>query len=187
MIVKQLMTAEELWMMPEVPGKRFELVEGEIVEVSGAGAVHNLIVRLLARLLDEYLLRDDLGVVHTDGTGYVLRRHPDQVRIPDVSFVRWERVPETGVPTGFYPIPPDLAVEVVSPDDRAREVREKAKDYVAAGVNQVWILWPDEQSITVLSTDSAQELGPDNELDGGGLLPGFQVRVADLFQVRRQR
>ena len=104
-----------------------------------------------------------------------------------MSYIRWERVPETGVPIRYYPVPPDLAVEVVSPDDRAAEVRAKARDYIAAGVQQVWILGPDEQAITVQSTSSTQELGADDELDGGDLLPGFRVRVADLFQVRRQR
>lgn len=187
MSVKQLVTADELWAMPEVPGMRFELVDGELVEVPGAGGVHNLIVRLLARFLDEYLLRNDLGVVHTDNTSYLLRRHPDQLRIPDVSYIRWERVPDTGVPISYYPIPPDLAVEVVSPDDRATEVRAKARDYIAAGVSHVWILWPDERSVSVQSTGSTLELGPDDELDGGDVLPGFRVRIADLFQVRRLR
>lgn len=185
--VKQLMTADDLWAMPEVPGKRFELVDGELVEVPGAGAVHNLIVRLLARLLDEFMLGQDLGVVCTDGTSYVLRRQPDQVRIPDVSFVSWERVPETGVPVGYWPMPPDLAVEIVSPEDRATEVREKAHDYVAAGVRAVWILWPHDRSVTVYAGGSTDELGPEDTLSGGDLLPGFQVLIGDLFAVRRQQ
>ena len=188
MTVKQLLTAEDVWALPERPGVRYELADGELIEVPGAGLLHNLLVGLLYRLLDDFVRREDLGLVFTDGTAYVLRRGPDLVRIPDVSFVAWERLPAGDVPEGFGPFAPDLAVEVVSPGDRAEDVRRKVREYLAAGTRRVWVLWPREPSVTVHESGGVlRELGPDDELDGGDVVPGFRVRVAELFAVRRQR
>ncbi len=186
--VKQLVTAEELWALPERPGVRYELVEGELVEVPGAGALHNVIAALVYELIRAFVRERDLGVVSTDGAGYILDRGPDLLRIPDVSFVSWERVPEEGIPEGFWPVAPDLAVEVVSPGDRADEVHDKVREYLDAGTRLVWVLWPRRRSVTAHTPDGvARELGPDDELDGGEVLPGFRARVAELFAVRRQR
>src|SRR5919199_1785111 len=94
---QRLMTAEELWALPERPGVRYELVEGEPVEVPGAGALHNLIAALVYRLLYDFVSGRDLGLVFTDGLAYVLGRDPDRIRIPDVSFVSRERIPAGGI------------------------------------------------------------------------------------------
>lgn len=188
MVVKQLVTAEELWEMPDVPGKGHELVDGEVVEVPGAGALHAMIAFALARLLEDFVRQHDLGLVMPDGLAYVLRRHPDQVRTPDLSFVSWDLVPEVGIPEGFWEGAPTLAVEVVSPDDLAEELRERVMDYLEAGSRQVWVLWPRQQSVSVYAPGAdARELGPDALLDGRDMLPGFEVRVAGLFDVRRKR
>lgn len=184
----QLVTAEELWEMPEVPGKRLELVDGEVVEVPGAGDLHVAISFKLARALDDFVQQNDLGIVRPDGLAFVLRRDPDHMRIPDASFVAWERVPEEGIPEGFWEGPPTLAVEVVSPHDRADDIHAKVRDYLEAGTQQVWVLWPRTRSMTVYdSTHGVRELAPEAELDGGNELPGFTVRVGDLFEVRRHR
>ena len=98
MAIKQLLTAEQLWALPEEPGKRYELVKGELVEVPGAGAVHGLIVGVIYQLLAAFVPGRGLGYVFGDGVGYVIARRPDVVRIPDVSFVARERVPAGGVP-----------------------------------------------------------------------------------------
>lgn len=189
MTVKQLLTAEELWALPEQPGVRFELVDGELVEVPGANPLHGLLVELVLRLISAHAREHDLGLAFADGTGYILRRGPDRMRIPDVSFVAWARVPAEGVPDqGFWPFAPDLAVEIISPGDRADEVHDKVREYLAAGTRLVWVLWPRHRSVTVHALGgSTHELGPDDELDGAEVLPGFRVRVADLFAVRRQR
>jgi Uma2 family endonuclease len=186
MSVKQRVTAEELWEMPEVPGKRLELADGELVEIPGAGALHTMIVFALARLLEDFVRQHDLGL--PDGLAYVLRRGPDHVRIPDVSFVAWERVPEEGIPEGFWEGPPTLAVEVVSPHDLAEDFYERVQDYLESGVCQVWVLWPRRRSVSIYRTDAdTRELGPDARLDGGDALPGFSVRVSDLFEVGVRR
>lgn len=185
---QRLMTAEDLWEMPEVPGKRFELVEGDIVEAPGAGMLHNLNVGLIYKLIDTYVQEQHLGLVFTDGTGYVLRRQPDVVRIPDVSFVSWERLPEGDVPEGYGTGSPDLAVEIVSPGDRAEEVHDNVLGYLDAGTQMVWVLWPKRQSVTVYESGRVgRELGPDDVLQGGEVLPNFQATVKELFEVRRTR
>lgn len=183
-VTQRLMTAEELWGMPDVPGKQLELVRGELVEVPTPGAIHNMIVGLMYRLISTFASDHRLGVVFGDNMGYVLHRGPDTVRIPDVSFVAWEHVPETGIPEGSWLIPPDLAVEVVSPTDNANDVYDKAREYVESGVRVVWVFWPKRRSVSVHTRDAkTAELGPDNELDGGDVLPGFSVRVGTLFEI----
>lgn len=182
MTVKQRLTAEQLWALPEVPGKRYELVEGELVEVPGAGGVHGLLVKVLLRLLDAFVLPRGLGEVFADGVGYVIARDPDVVRIPDVSFIAQARLPGGGVPEGFIPGAPDLAVEIVSPGDRAEEVYGKVREYLDAGARLVWVVWPRYRTVTAYTPDGqSRELREDDGLDGGAVLPGFRARVGDLF------
>ncbi|GBD21363.1 hypothetical protein HRbin28_01812 [bacterium HR28] len=179
-----LLTAEELLELPEKPGVRYELHEGKLVEMPGAGALHNLIVGVVYRLLYAFVREHRLGLVFTDGAAFVLRRNPDTVRIPDVSVVRRERVPGGGIPEGFWPGAPDLAVEIVSPHDRAEEVHERVREYLGAGVRQVWVLWPRSRAVTVYEAGGVvRELGAEEELEGGEVLPGFRVKVSDLFAV----
>lgn len=187
MSVKLQVTAEQLWEMPEVPGKRLELVDGEVSEVPGAGELHIAIVVMLFKPLDRFVEQHDLGIVRPNGLAYVLRRDPDQVRIPDVSFVAWDSVPEGDVSERFWEGAPTLAVEVVSPHDRADDIHERVQDYLEAGAREVWVLWPRRRSVSVYNPDAdTRELGPNDLLAGGDVLPGFGVRVGDLFEVRRR-
>ncbi len=185
MSVTQLLTAEDLYAMPDVPGKRFELVRGELVEVPTAGYPHAQLVRALLRLLDPFVVEHRLGEVFPDGLGYIIARNPDVVRVPDVSFITRERVPAEGI-QGFVPFAPDLAVEIVSPGDRAEDVYGKVREYLAAGVRLVWVFWPKYQAVSVHASGApTRELSPDDELDGGDLLPDFRVGVAALFEAGR--
>jgi Uma2 family endonuclease len=184
MSVKQLMTAEQLWEMPEAPGRRYELVKGELVEVPGAGGLHGAIALLIGSLLSAFVRPRRLGIVGGDGTGYILARDPDELRIPDVSFVSRARIPEGGVPRGCWPLAPDLAVEIVPPGNAATEIRRKVREYLDAGTRLVWVVWPDDRAVTVHAADgAARDLGAEDELDGGDVLPGFRVRVAELFEI----
>lgn len=189
MSVKQRpVTVEELMEMAEVPGKSFELVDGEVVEMSPANARHGLIATRLAGMLDRFAQQQNLGLVTGDNVGYVLGRDPDHVRAPDVSFVAWDRAPDEDELNRYIEGAPTLAVEIVSPNDRAINVRAKVQAYLAAGTRQVWVLWPDQRSITVHdATVGVRELGPDATLDGGDILPGFSITVGDLFDIRRRR
>lgn len=183
-VSQRLMTAEELWDMPDIPGKQLELVRGELAEMPTPGAIHNLIVGLMYRLISAFASDHRLGVAFGDNMRYALSRGPDTVRIPDVSFVAWERVPESGIPEGSWLIPPDLAVEVVSPTDNANDVYDKAREYVESGVRIVWVFWPKRRAVSVHTRDEkTAELGPDDLLDGGDVLPRFSVRVSELFAI----
>lgn len=181
-------TAEELLKMPLASDKPFELIDGEIVDVSPVNDLHMTIMELLVDLLRDHVRSRDLGLVRPDGLGYVLRRDPDTVRAPDVSFVAWESVPEGPPSARFWEGPPTLAVEIVSPHDRAGEIHRKVQDYLEAGARQVWVLWPEQASISVYSPDAdTREVGADSILNGGDVLPGFSVRVGDLFDVHQRR
>ena len=185
MSATRLITAEEMYAMPDVPGKRFELVRGELVEVPTAGYPHAQLVRALQRLLDRFAVEHRLGEVFPDGLGYIIARDPDVVRVPDVSFIAGDRLPAEGL-QGFVPFAPDLAVEIVSPGDRAEDVYGKVREYLAAGVQLVWVFWPKYRAVSVYEPGGVtRELGPDDELDGGDVLPGFRVRVAELFEAGR--
>jgi Uma2 family endonuclease len=187
MVTKQLLTAEEVWALPELPGVRYELVEGEVIEVPGASVLHSLIAALVYSLLRDTVRAGKLGFAFPDGVGYLIHRHPDTLRIPNASFISWARIPERKVPDGFWPVAPDLAAEVVSPFDRADEVHNKVHEYLEAGTQLVWVLWPRRQSVTVYDGDGLmRELAPDQYLDGGTILPGFNVQVAELFAVESE-
>ena len=181
----QLLTAEDLYAMPDVPGKRFELVKGELVEVPIAGYPHAQLVRALQRLLDRFVVEHRPGEVFGDGLGYIIARDPDVVRVPDVSFIARERLPAQGI-QGFVPFAPDLAVEIVSPGDRAEELYGMVREYLAAGVRLVWVFWPKYRAVSVHAPGApTRELGHDDELDGGDVLPGYRVRVSELFEAGR--
>lgn len=119
-------TAEQLLAMPD-PG-RCELVRGEIVLMSPAGSRHGWIIAYITIRLGEAVLRLGLGRIFGAETGFILRRNPDTVRAPDVAFVRAERL-AGGLPVGFFPGAPDLAVEVRSPGDDDEEVQAKVEEH----------------------------------------------------------
>lgn len=184
MLVKQVRTLGEFLDLPEqseVQGWN-ELVRGEVREAVPAGLTHNEIVTTLISLLVAFVRPRRLGLVINDGMGYVLGRDPDTMRIPDVSFVRRERVPANRSSVKVFFIPPDLAIEVVSPGDCPREIDDKVQQYLAAGVHLVWIVWPESRSVVIHTPDAeSQRLTEQDTLDGGSVLPGFSVSVAELF------
>lgn len=184
MSIRQLMTVEQLWELPEQPGLRYELAEGELVEVVGSTALHAFIAALIYDLIRAYARPRRLGIAFPDGTSYLLARDPDVLRIPDVSFIARARIPETGIPRTYWPFAPDLAVEVVSSGDTATELRRQVREYLEAGTKLVWVVWPDDRAVTAYAAGGKPtELGADDELSGGEVLPGFGVRVSQLFEV----
>ncbi|MFN8513901.1 MAG: Uma2 family endonuclease [Thermomicrobiales bacterium] len=170
--------------MPEKPGIRYELVSGELIEVPGASIEHAFLAKHVVKLLDSVVETHDLGIAVGDGAAFLLRRHPDLLRIPDAAFISWDRLPDRKLPRSFVHLIPDLAVEIVSPNDRANEISEKVHEYLDAGTSLVWILWPRRRMVSVYEPDrDIRELGADDYLDGGDVLPGFRVLVADIFAV----
>lgn len=174
-------TTEELFDMPD-DGGRCELVKGEITRLTPNGAAHGVLTARIGRLLDEYVEANDLGVCCGAETGFILERDPDTVRAPDAAVVLASRVPGSGIPAGYWPFAPDLAVEVISPSDRLADVHVKIAEYFAAGTRLVWLVEPETRMVHVYrSPQQVEVLGTEDNLEGGDVLPGFQCPVQRLF------
>ena len=124
MTTRTLVTADELLRMPD-DGKRYELIEGELIEMAPAGFRHTNIGARIIGLLFQHTDKNDLGELMNADGGVFLQRDPETVRVPDIGFISKERLPPGEGPSGFIDIIPDLVVEVVSPSDRAVQVQAK--------------------------------------------------------------
>ena len=164
-------------------GKGFELVDGQLVEKAmgiESSAVNRRVSKYLGNFADEYRL----GEVLESEAGYQCFDHdPNRVRKPDVSFVRKERLPAEGLPEGWFRIAPDIAVQVVSPNDIAYDLEEKLADYRSAGVPLIWVVYPNRRTVQVYAGGSEVPavLHESDSLTGSDVLPGFSVQVAELF------
>lgn len=180
---KTVTTAEALLRLPTGLGERYELVKGELKIMSPAGFEHGEIAMALGERLRAYVRKKHLGAVPAAETGYRLRTNPDTVRAPDVSFVSKARREKLGRLKGYFPGAPDLAVEVVSPDDAAELVKSKVKEYFDAGSKLVWIIYPETRDIVVFrSARKSEVVSFEDTLDGGDVLPGFTCPVRELFE-----
>lgn len=176
-----LLTADELWDLPR-DGRRYELIRGELKFMPPAGFEHGAIEIRVTIPLGHYVMTHGLGEVVGAETGFLIARDPDTVRAPDLAFVRKERILETGIPKKYYPGAPDLAVEIVSPNDTVEEVDDKVQEWLDAGTSLVWVLHPRQRSVRVFQKDHhPQILTVDDQLDGHDVVPGFSVRVGTLF------
>ena len=176
-------TAEDLFlMMHDDAGKRYELVRGELQEMPPAGGYHGNVAFTIASIIGEHIRGKDLGVGFTAETGFVTGRAPDSVRAPDVAFVSKERLAGGRAPDGFVQIAPDLAVEVVSPNDRAAAIEEKVREYFDAGTRLLWVVYPATRSVTVhRSPSDSTTLNEGDSLHGEPVFDDFRVQVSDLF------
>lgn len=172
-------SVEEFWRLAHrLP--RAELVGGQVVELTPPGVRHGVLALRLARRLDEYVVRNNMGIVVVD-TGFVLSTDPPTVRGPDVAVVLPPRVPSP-LPVAFFPGPPDLVVEVLSPDDRPSEVAAKVADYLRAGAQAVWVVDPERQTLTAHTGYGAAMYGREETLRGEPPLPEFEVTLQELFE-----
>lgn len=178
----KLMTADELLMLPD-DGKRYELIEGVLNEMSPAGAAHGFVALNAAVMLRQFVHSHGLGAVFAAETGFVLAMDPDTVRAPDAAFVAAERLPAGDLPTGYMRLAPDLVVEVVSPSDTASELHGKVCTWLDAGCRSVWVVYPATRSVTIYrSREDVRVLREDDTLDGSPVLEGFSAEVRDLFR-----
>lgn len=178
----ELVTLEEFRRMPEEDAYRVELSRGRVVREPRPGAEHGWLAGRLVGLLSSHVEEHALGVVATE-TGFLLREHPSTVRGPDVAFVSEDRLSAEGIPRGFWTVPPDLAVEVVSPSNTAAEIQEKVLEYLEAGTQLVWVVDPMTRSVTVWIPPAEAHVLRDGEvLDGGAVLPEFRLEVSTLFR-----
>ncbi len=173
-------TAEEFVRL-QPPDKRSELVNGQLIVREPAGFRHGRIAARLAHRLSERVEANDLGVVCAAETGFVLKREPDTVRGPDVAFISRERLPDPE-PVAFAELAPDLAVEVLSPDDRPGAVLSKVADWLNAGSRMVWVVDPVRRLVRVYRQDGSESVVTGTgALDGEDVVPGFSCDVHSLF------
>lgn len=175
-----LMTAEDLFMM-EDDAFRYDLIDGNVIRMSPAGREHGRLANELGRLVANFVIPRGLGEVYGAETGFILRRTPDVVLGPDVSFVRRERLTPDLTVEGYLPLAPDLAVEIISPSERAGEIQRKVQKYLAAGVPLLVLVYRRRREIIAYRYGEPTTLRLGDVLDGGDVLPGFTVAVADVF------
>jgi Uma2 family endonuclease len=183
MIVKAYplrMTPEQFEELSDSQG--LELIDG-IVREKSMGTENAAIHTLISYYLNALVLPGKLGrVVDAEGMYQCFPRAPKRVRKPDVSFIRLDRLPDGRVPVGICRVRPDLAVEVVSPNDTYEEIDEKLADYFDAGVPLIWVVTPKTRTVLVYQSDgTARRLRDSDDLTADPVLPGFRVRIADLF------
>ena len=177
----KLLTAEDLYDLPDDGRHRYELVRGVLVVSEPPGFTHGDLSVQIASLLRAYVQPRKLGKVVGE-VGYVLERGPDTVRGPDVSFVRRERVPTGPAADKFVEGAPDLVVEIRSPSDRPGEIADKVAGYLARGASFVWGVDPRRRVVMVHTPDGHTRLLRDGDtIDGGGVLPGFTAAVGELL------
>jgi Uma2 family endonuclease len=178
---KQLYSLDEYHAFIDLPENReriFELIDGELVEKMPSFTPSRIGMDI-AFSFKLYLKDHDIGYVTGEAGGYIMSN--GQVFNPDVGFISKARLPE--LPEREAPMPPDLAVEVMSPTDRKRTMRLKAERYLELGTRIVWLVFPDEQSVEVYVQDEdVTTVGIDDVLDGGVVLPGFLLPIREIFK-----
>jgi len=178
---KSRLTADEFMALSDADD--YELIEGILVERDPMGAHASYVAGRIIHLLNTLVDQTGCGWVLDSETTYRCFGDPDTLRRADVSFVRLGRLPGERIPEGYVSIPPDLAVEVISPTNLAYEVQEKIRLYADAGVRLIWVVYPNTQQVQVYDlTGSIEELGGDEMISGGDAVPGFSARVSDFFK-----
>jgi Uma2 family endonuclease len=178
--ISHLVTAEELPGI-SIPGKSIELVRGVLVVREPPSTRHGRVAARMSYLVSDHVYRHELGAVIQDA-GFKIESDPDTVRAPDVAFVSRSRVDEIP-PTGFARFAPDLAVEVVSPNDRPGELLAKVAQLLDAGSRLVWVVDPIRaKAVVYRENGDITIVGPDDRLDGEDVLPGFGCALAEVLR-----
>jgi Uma2 family endonuclease len=172
------MTAEELMNIDDEPN-RHELIKGELLTMAPIGYPHGTTTVNLSTLLHNYVKANNLGVLAVE-LGFKLETDPDTVLGPDISFIARERV---GTPSEGYVVgPPDLAVEVLSPSDRRSQVERKTSLWLELGAKSVWNVNPGKRTVEVVRADGERWLFHENDELVDDTVPGFRVKVAEIFE-----
>jgi Uma2 family endonuclease len=178
---ERLYTAEEFWdiaQLPENQDKRLELEDGVIIEMGASSPANSVTAMRIGHFLNAFVIPRDLGYVTGADGGFKLASK--RVRQPDVGFISKARSPK--LPKRFE-VAPDLAVEIVSPDE---DIFKKARQYLHAGTHMVWAVYADERTVYVMTLNddgvlTSKPFGENDTLDGGDILPGFTLPVRDIF------
>jgi len=172
-----LATTEELLLDPE---KEYEMVDGQPEEKIMGGAKHGGVGVCLIIRLGSHVEANRLGGVYGPDTTFRIGKN---IRLPDVAFVSASRIPADGEPEGTWELAPDLAVEIISPNDLWEKVISKVEEYFAAGVRQVWLISPTYRTLTVHHAPTqTTTLTENDELASDDLVPGFRLKLHELFK-----
>jgi Uma2 family endonuclease len=172
-------TPEELLMLPD--SSRYELVDGKLVERE-MGFHSSRVGGQVFGMILTYGEKNGYGWAMPADASYQCFADPSKVRRPDASFIRMGRLPGEQFPQGHCPIAPDLAVEVVSPNDNSADIEEKLAEYLEAGVSLVWVFYPRTRSVHVFRAQGHPErLTEEHLLTGEEVIPGFSCMVSECF------
>ena len=182
MTTAKLVTADDLLCMPD-DGYRYELWGGYLIKMPPAGYTHGVSAMRIGARLALHVDRYGLGQVSTAETGFRLASDPDTVRAPDAAFVVQARIDAAGEVQGYWTGAPDLAVEVVSPNDAYTEVESKALQWLDAGARAVVVVDPRRQSVTVYrSRSDIVILTGEEVLEVQDVVPGWTLPLRELFE-----
>jgi Uma2 family endonuclease len=178
MVATRMLTADDLLTMPG----EHELIRGELREMSPSSAEPTYVTINVSSSLFPHVRERRLGVVTSADGGFVLFPDRRTVVAPDLGFIRRERIPRDFDYQHYFPLPPDLALEVVSPSDSYAEVMEKVDLYLEAGVQLIWVAIPQRRVVVVYRPDRAPKtLTENDDLDGEDVIPGFRMAVRAVF------
>ncbi|MBA2595366.1 MAG: Uma2 family endonuclease [Chloroflexia bacterium] len=181
MATTRLYTIENVEQSP--PEGEWELIDGELVLMTPAGLESSSLGLRIGRIVGNFVDAHDLGMMTGADGGYVLFPDRQTLRAPDVGFIQKDRIPPVEELSRFPRLAPDLAIEVLSPSDKMVDALSKVTMYLQAGVRIVWLIDPETMSITVFRPDAALAVLKEGDtLDGGDVLPGFSVPVAEIFE-----
>jgi Uma2 family endonuclease len=162
----------------------YEIINGERREIPHMGTLSGMLASVLAQYLGIFGAQHKLGLAAVEVLFRMIPNRP--ARRPDVAFVAYDRWSTPAIPVDDPPaweVVPNLAVEVVSPTNRAEEIEDKIGDYFSAGVQLVWVVYPRHRRIYVYDSPTQNRiLVESDELDGGAVLPGFRLKIATLFE-----
>jgi Uma2 family endonuclease len=182
-VAQRRLTADEFMAMRDARG--YELIDGHLVERKLMGAYADHIAARITSALIVFNNQQPVGWVFGSETTFQCFGSPDTLRRADVSFIRHGRLPGEKPPEGNIRIAPDLAVEVVSPTNTADEVEDKVLDYISAGVELVWVVYPHARTVHVRRKNGPPDvLDETQKLDGDSVLPGFSCAIKNLLPPR---
>jgi Uma2 family endonuclease len=178
---KTLYTIDDLYDLPD-DGRRYELLDGALVEMSPGNLEHSDVMLNIGELLRAHVRPRRLGRVVVGDPGIVLGRDPDRVRAPDVAFFSRGRFPSGRLPATFSDVVPDIAVEIISPGDRASAVQQKTEEWLRAGVRLVLNVYPDTRTVAAFSGLDSHRLYHDGDsIAFTPVLPDFSLAVSEIF------
>lgn len=179
MVTTKLMTAQDLFTLGD-SGDNCELIRGVLIELPPPSFGHGRIMANLARLLGSFVKEHRLGRLVAGDAGFVLQHDPDTVLGPDLAFVTVDHMPDDE--TTYSNVPPDLAVEIVSPSNSAAEIDRQIAIYLGAGVRTVWTVYPKRRQVIVHEPDhTSRTFDYAETLTGGEVLPGLSLTVSEIF------